>query len=63
MQLLPPNELVRRLVARGFSQADIARKCRTSQPTISKILNGKQTSTSFELVDALRRMYKKGRPE
>ena len=61
MSQLTPQELIQRLISRGFSQADVARKCKVSQATVSKIMNGKQTTTSFEFVDALRRLYKKGK--
>ena len=63
MHQLTPKDLIQRLILKGFSQADIARKCKASQATVSKILNGKQASTRFEFVDALRRLYKKGKQE
>jgi predicted XRE-type DNA-binding protein len=53
------QEMLRDLEAFGFSQREIAEKCGTSQPNISRAING--TAVRYELGKCIEEMHKKAR--
>jgi len=53
------QEMLRELETFGFSQRAIAEKCGTSQPNISRAING--TAVRYELGKAIEELHKKAR--
>lgn len=51
------RELVGEIHAAGLSDAEIARRCHTSQPTIHRIRTGKTSDTRASLADRLRTLH------
>ena len=49
-----PEDLVRELIRGGWRQDDIARRLEVTQPTISRIQNGRLKRPNYVVVEALR---------
>lgn len=56
---MEPKDIVRALVDRGWTQAEIAKRCGSSQPTISDVLKGKhcKRGISYRLYSALLQLH------
>jgi transcriptional regulator with XRE-family HTH domain len=54
---MSPRRIVAALIASGLSQAKIARTCKTSQATISRLLTGRHQNVSYLLMDRLRALH------
>ena len=52
--LLPPAQLIQRLLDAGWTQLQIAEHTGTTQPTISRVRDGVITHPDYAFVDKLR---------
>lgn len=51
------QKMAKALLKNGMTQAGLAAKCGTTQPTISEIVNGKRTETSYSIGTRMRSLY------
>jgi len=63
MTLETPQELVKKLIAAGYSQSAIADKAGVRQPTISRILSGGHTDPKSSVLIKLKEFADSVEPE
>lgn len=51
------RQLVEEIHAAGLTEAEIAKRCETSQPTIHRIRTGKTLDTKASIADRLRGLH------